>query len=94
MMFWDSSAIVPLVVDEPLTKVSLEKLGMDVSIVVWTFTSVEVTSALQRSFREGRIDRAALDAALSRLDELIGHAYIVESIDRVKNRAQIGRAHV
>ncbi|MBM3853603.1 MAG: type II toxin-antitoxin system VapC family toxin [Verrucomicrobia bacterium] len=52
MTFWDSSAVVPLLVSEPATARRESQSRADPSIVVWWGTPVECASALQRLVRE------------------------------------------
>ena len=51
MRFWDSSAVVPLVLAEVATNRVRGWLREDPGVVVWTFTRVEVLSALARRRR-------------------------------------------
>ena len=54
MTFWDSSALVPLYIDEPATD-RLRKLAQrDPEIVVWMLSSVEVLSAIARHRRRSK----------------------------------------
>lgn len=53
MKFWDTSAIVPLCVDEPTSSTVKDILSDDLAIVVWWATHTECTSALMRQAREG-----------------------------------------
>lgn len=53
MKFWDTSAIVPLCVDEPGSATVKAILAKDPSIVVWWATRTECVSALMRQVREG-----------------------------------------
>src|SRR3989442_6580242 len=56
--FWDSSAIVPLVLVEPATTRVRAWLREDATVAIWTFTRVEVLSALARRRRaEPRMQR-------------------------------------
>lgn len=55
MRFWDSSALVPLFLDEPATARVRAWFRDDPDIVVWTLTRVEFLSALARRRRE-RVD--------------------------------------
>lgn len=48
MRFWDTSALVPLVIDEPSTAAVAELLADDPEITVWICTSVEPASAVYR----------------------------------------------
>jgi len=51
--FWDTSAIVPLCVDEPGSATVKAILAKDPSIVVWWATRTECVSAFMRQTREG-----------------------------------------
>jgi predicted nucleic acid-binding protein len=46
--FWDTSALLPLFVDEPATDACTALLSSDPSVIVWEGTSVELQSALSR----------------------------------------------
>ena len=48
MKFWDTSALLPLFVDEPATESCAALLSSDPSVIVWEGTSVELLSALSR----------------------------------------------
>ena len=45
MKFWDTSALVPLIVDEPGTKAARDLLAEDADVMIWTLTSVELLSS-------------------------------------------------
>jgi len=64
MMFWDSSALVPLVVRESTTGVAEEALRGDGTMVVWWGTVLECRSAISRTLREGRFDDRTAERAL------------------------------
>jgi predicted nucleic acid-binding protein len=68
--YWDTSALVPLLVAGSRTDPMRALLAADERIVTWAWTSVEFTSAIERRAREGRLDRAARRTALSRHDQL------------------------
>ena len=69
MKFWDSSAVVPLLVREDRSGAAIAKLRQDPEVAVWWGTPVECASAVARLEREGApADRVA--AAFARLDEL------------------------
>ncbi len=70
MRFWDASAIVPLLVSEPMTPSLMTLLAEDDRMLVWWGTPVECTSALARREREGALSRAACAKALTRLRTL------------------------
>ena len=70
MRFWDSSAIVPLLVAESSTRALVTEFVRDPELVVWWATEVECVSALVRLEREASIDAPAMGEALARLDAL------------------------
>jgi predicted nucleic acid-binding protein len=68
--YWDSSAIVPLLVQQGRTADMRLLVGSDPDLVTWWSTSVECYSALMRLVREGALPRNDLSAAESRLRTL------------------------
>ncbi|HTT67971.1 MAG TPA: type II toxin-antitoxin system VapC family toxin [Gemmatimonadales bacterium] len=67
MRFWDASALVPLLVNEPRSD-RLRALGhQDPAVAVWWGTLVECTSALVRRERGGSITASARDSGLAAL---------------------------
>jgi len=67
MRFWDSSAIVPLLVDDPRREALFELVRNDPAMVVWWGTPVECASAIARHERDGDFSLAQATEALSRL---------------------------
>jgi uncharacterized protein len=70
MRFWDSSALVPLLVSEPDTVRRAAALRSDPVQAVWWGTQIECESALQRRLREGVLDATAIRQARTRLTAL------------------------
>lgn len=70
MRFWDSSAVLPLLVAEDTSRAITAAFVHDPEIVVWWATEVECVSALARLDRDGSLSASAMGAALARLDEL------------------------
>jgi hypothetical protein len=67
MKFWDSSAIVPLLVEEESTDAMMTKVRDDRDLIVWWGTPVECASAIARLERDGApVKRVA--EAFARLD--------------------------
>jgi predicted nucleic acid-binding protein len=58
LRFWDSSALVPLVADEPKTDLLKELVPTDPVIVVAFITPIEVESAIWRKARQIKDDLA------------------------------------
>lgn len=70
MRYWDSSAIVPLCVDEPHSGLARSWLAEDRTVVTWWATATEIVSALMRRVREHSLtDRQCL-VAVQRLTTL------------------------
>jgi uncharacterized protein len=70
MKFWDTSAIIPLLADEPTREGLLAILEDDPQIVAWWGTPVEIASALARRERENLITAAEIEAALAATRQL------------------------
>ena len=70
MKFWDSSALVPLLVEQADSKRMQRILHADVSITVWWATVVECASAVTRLEREGKLTDLETEEALANLDRL------------------------
>lgn len=70
MTFWDASAIVPLLVDEPTSKTLASRRMTDPTMIVWWGTPIECVSALCRLEREGGLSADGWLAAARRLDAL------------------------
>lgn len=60
MKFWDSSAIVPLLLAQPKTSIARDVLREDPEQVVWWGSGIECASAIARLQRDGHL--AAKDA--------------------------------
>ena len=71
MKFWDSSAIVPLLIAEASTRHLLVLAAEDPAMLVWWGSEIECASALARLEREAAIDASAIVAAFSRLGQFI-----------------------
>jgi predicted nucleic acid-binding protein len=70
MRFWDASAIIPLLADEPARQTVLGWLEEDTEILIWWGTPVEIASALTRRERENRVSSDAVEAALATARQL------------------------
>jgi hypothetical protein len=86
VIFWDSSAIVPLLVDEPPREALLELLHRDSGMIVWWGTPVECASAIARREREGALGEAA--EVLERLRAMAAEWHEVLATDTVRSAAQ------
>lgn len=88
MKFWDSSAVVALLVDEALQKFVRRELEQDPAMLVWWGTGVECVSALVRRERDGSTDAASSRVALEQLRKLAGEWNEVVPTDAVRSMAQ------
>ena len=70
MRFWDSSALVPLLLDEPQTDYMTGILRDDPVLVTWWGSGLECTSGIRRREREGLLDGQSTNQALALLDTL------------------------
>lgn len=87
MKFWDSSAIVPLVVNEEETDYCLKTLSHDQEMLIWCLSRLEVMSALCRQVRDKTLSDTEFQKAKTRMNDLIERAYEVKAIEKVKQRA-------
>jgi predicted nucleic acid-binding protein len=69
MRFWDSSALVPLLIEEP-TSTKLRPLAATDSIFVWWASEIECVSALARRERDGSLGKQDGAVALKLLSML------------------------
>lgn len=88
MKFWDSSAIVPLLLREASTQILRSLSRADPRMVVWTLSDVEFRSAVCRLRREGGVSAAVADAATAEFDAIWSGATVVSAVDPVKERAK------
>ena len=63
MKFWDSSAVVPLLIREPSSDALRKLARADAQFVVWRLTGAEVVSALWRRHRARELAESARRAA-------------------------------
>ncbi|MGH8197988.1 MAG: type II toxin-antitoxin system VapC family toxin [Steroidobacteraceae bacterium] len=87
MRFWDSSAIVPLILaDSPVSAVI--GIAEESPMCVWWATIVEAVSAIARRERAGALTGAQVDHCLSRLTELSDSWMEVPPSDALRDSAQ------
>ena len=86
-MFWDSSALVPLLFAEQRSDALTKLLAADAEPVIWWGTPLECQSALQRRHRERPLLKGDLTAASERLRLIVQHADSIAPTDDVRRRA-------
>jgi hypothetical protein len=67
MRFWDASAVVPLLLNEPGRKEMLALAEQDPTLLTWWGTPIECVSAIARREREGALAASDTAEALTRL---------------------------
>jgi predicted nucleic acid-binding protein len=70
MSYWDSSAIAPVLVDEPTSRHLRQLAADDSRITTWWGTVVECTSAVGRRERTGALDPEDAATSMATLDRL------------------------
>lgn len=70
MKFWDSSAIIPLLISERQTPLCRQLLEQDPEMLVWVLTPTEIYSACHRKIREGVLGDKEFDAIRTQLQIL------------------------
>lgn len=88
MRYWDTSAILPLIVDEPARERLLELYQQDSQIVAWWAAPVEMASAVARREREGKISAEEADAALQAAKRLATAWHEVVPSDVIRRTAE------
>jgi uncharacterized protein len=87
LRFWDSSALIPLLLQEPTSARLQDLLRRDPALAVWWGTPVECASALARRQRDGTVGRSGLRQAQAALDSLRARATEVEPTEELRSRA-------
>lgn len=94
MKFWDSSAIVPLLVGEATTDAMQAIAADDPLMLVWWATPVECVSAIARLERDGDLTTDGATVALERLDALAEAWHEVQPVEGARIAARrLLRAH-
>src|SRR5437773_7755460 len=88
MRFWDSSAVIPLLVPEVMTGPMQKLFDGDPIIVAWWATEIECTSAIARQHRLGQLRDEIAAEAFSRLSALQTSWHEVEPSDEIRESAK------
>ncbi len=88
MRFWDSSALVPLLVSEEVTHRLGELYLAEDGILTWWGTEVECASAVARLEREDLLSPREATVALERLDALARGWHLIEPIETLRQTAR------
>jgi uncharacterized protein len=86
--FWDSSALVPLLVSED-TSAPLEALFLDEqSVAVWWGAEVECASAAARLEREGKLTPPETNDVFQHLQELAEIWHVIDPVETIRVSAK------
>jgi predicted nucleic acid-binding protein len=86
--FWDSSAIIPLLVRQTASPRTDQWFAEDSEVVIWTLTPVEITSAVWRLVRDSALGEPDAQAAELRARQLSDASHVIADVDLVKSVAQ------
>jgi len=87
MSFWDSSAVVTLLVPQASSPRMEKEYAADPVLKVWCLTPVEAWSAVCRLRREGLLDSPAMRVARRRLQGLVESWVEIDGFRAVRSRA-------
>lgn len=86
-MFWDSSALVPILLPESRSETLTTLLVADKEAVMWWATPLEVQSAVYRRHRESPLPSPVMKQAAERLRAFVEHADTIAPTDELRHRA-------
>lgn len=86
-MFWDTSALVPLFIDEPATDDVRALLARDPDVIVWMLTGVELLSTFGRLGRTSTGIEDLLSAIRQESVDQFGRWTQVTHVEAVRRRA-------
>jgi predicted nucleic acid-binding protein len=86
-MFWDSSALVTALLDEPRSRQLIDAFDSDPVPVIWWGTPLECHAAVVRAVREKRVSREEASEAAERLREARTQIREVAPLEAVRTRA-------
>jgi uncharacterized protein len=88
MKFWDSSAVIPLLVPELMSVSMQEFFKSDPVIIAWWATEIECTSAIARRHRLGQLPEQTTEEAFRRLNALRASWHEVEPSEEIRESAK------
>jgi predicted nucleic acid-binding protein len=86
-MFWDSSALVPILLPETRSEALVARLSSDREVVIWWATPLECQSALYRRHRDTPLPASVMRDMTDRLRAFVEHADTIAPTDEVRRRA-------
>ena len=88
MKFWDTSALIPLLANEPSRERLLEQLEQDPQVLIGSGTTVEVACALARREREKLLTADQVANALGLVRQLADSWHEIVPSDAVRRTAE------
>lgn len=88
MRFWDSSALLPLFIDEPTRDRLIALLDSDDEVLSWWGTPLEIASALARREREALLTADQVSETLAALNTLAAGWHEIVPTDAVRRTAE------
>jgi predicted nucleic acid-binding protein len=82
--FWDTSAVVPLLVEQQTSSRVAAWVREDEAIVLWTLTPVEIVSALRRLVRDNALDERDAQLAEGRMGDVVRVSQVIVDTEPVK----------
>jgi predicted nucleic acid-binding protein len=86
--FWDTSALVSLVAEEPRSAACRRLLKDKQGVVVWALTRTEMISAVWQRARSGDLTTTSLTRALTRIEAMSRQWDEISDLDLVRERAE------
>jgi predicted nucleic acid-binding protein len=88
LRFWDSSALLSLLVLEPASWKTRDLFRRDPEMALWWGTSVECAGTLARIKREGRLARQTLQHAWVSFEDLFATVLEIQPAEEVRSTAK------
>jgi predicted nucleic acid-binding protein len=86
--FWDTSALVSLVAEEPRSAACRRLLKDKAGVVVWALTRTEMTSAVWQRARSGDLTSTNVTRALARIEAMSRTWDEIADLELVRDRAE------
>jgi predicted nucleic acid-binding protein len=87
MRFWDTSAILPLLVTERSTHRLQSLIAGDPIMIVWWASEVECVAALSRLERDGALNAQGITLARKRLGQLTAAWHEIDQSEAIREAA-------
>lgn len=88
MRFWDSSALLPLFVEQPTTRTLRSWTEDDTDLALWVLSDVELRSGLARLVREGALGLESAQEVARQAEALFERSLVIDSLAVVAARAK------